>query len=372
MDVLTSSSTFDAFSSRSTAKMEPRIPPRLGRKVTQPQAWKAVPRESFFSLKRDSSTGLSSIGAGMLASGGGSLEDATLLDSEFLLGRPPSIYTPDPSIEPYALKYLVLANPDATSPLPSDSIVATRASSPSSYFHQTNSQSSSRYPSSINNPNNRRISRIPNFSRSSITVRLSSSSPPPLPPPSAKLPPPPAPSRLNYPYSYKGPPVASWGSGSDAYTFILPPKSFDNPSAPSNTIASSTLASSDLLSASAFPESPIPPSPSNTEHLPSSSGDPSQGEEVDEKSTALASKLPHLPPLTHKSSKSATRFEDLKLGGEGAMWVDSNGMAGGTKQRSFRGLSRSGTVSSSRTNGSDLDAEYEALEAYMEGRSWAK
>lgn len=51
------------------------------------------------------------------------------------------------------------------------------------------------------------------------------------------------------------------------------------------------------------------------------------------------------------------------------MWVDSNGMAGGTESSS---TSRRGTASSSRTDGSGLNAEYEALEAYTEGRSWAK
>lgn len=54
------------------------------------------------------------------------------------------------------------------------------------------------------------------------------------------------------------------------------------------------------------------------------------------------------------------------------MWVDSNGMAGGKTPGSFRGLSRSGTISSSRTSGSGLNSQYEALEAYMEGRSWAR
>ena len=51
------------------------------------------------------------------------------------------------------------------------------------------------------------------------------------------------------------------------------------------------------------------------------------------------------------------------------MWVDSNGMAGGSRPKS---TSRRGTASSTRTDGSGLNAEYEALEAYMEGRSWAK
>lgn len=142
-------------------------------------ARKAVPRESSFSLRRESSTE-----AGM--AGGVSLKDTTLLHSEFLLDRPPSIYTPDQSIEPYSLKYLFLANPDASTPSastpPPESAVATRASSPSSYFTQGHSQSSSRYPSSINSP--KKPSNQPNSNplsilhhRSTLFLLLSPSSP---------------------------------------------------------------------------------------------------------------------------------------------------------------------------------------------------
>lgn len=305
----------------------------------------------------------------MLGLRGGNLEDATLLDSEILINRPPSIYTPDKSLEAYAPKSLFLANPDASTP-PPDSTVGTRASSPTSYFIQPSSQPTSRYPPSISNPINPHINRMPVFPRSSITNRVSSSRPP-LPPPSNPLPPLPFPAtQSNYPYAYQPSPITSWGSHPDGYTFILHAKTLDASAGPSNTNAS-TPAASTLLDASTFPEPPFPSSPHNLDHRTSNSNSAHE-QELDEDATSLESYLPQIPPLTHKSPRSTPRFEELKLGGRGVggmMWVDSNGMAGGTESSS---TSRRGTASSSRTDGSGLNAEYEALEAYTEGRSWAK
>lgn len=288
------------------------------------------------------------------------------------IGRPPSLYTPDESAYMLA-DGLFLANPDDRR-----SSAGTLGERPPS-----RARPAVKVPSPVTlpvgptkvlrwaQPGDTPEARRPKNSRKSAFSRP----PVPLPP---TQPPPDVPGS---PDSHQtttgtaggsvirfGSPVVSWGSAADAYTFILP-NSVSVPSPLSQSASKPPSSVRRPITSGEFPTTPDPsrmysidaattrgfsPSPIATTDAPADA----QGDE---------SKLPQLPVLT-----SAKR-----LGAGGRIPVSPSWKATlGTGRGGV--LARAGTASSRGTEGSSGDVsvstsmgeEYDALEAYMEGRVW--